>query len=299
LRIALPEEALRTPTSGPMASVTSQNPFVQNGDPRRYLPRPACETALAELERALRAGALATLLAGPAGIGKSLLLRVLAHRLRRDFRVVLVPGLRLAAHQICDWALELLRTARSEDPERDLAMQAADWKRRGSALVIAIHDAHELSPETAGRLAGLALAADGGLRWLVEAALPGDLQRSFEPEAEPIWLRTGMDFGETAEFVRAALAAASAAPEVRSFFDGTLLVRLYRESGGVPGRVNHLAAEWLAAALRDGTLPPPGRAAWLADSAKKSTRSAPIRSGSSCASEWVPPASSTHRPSSR
>ena len=65
-----------------MASVTSLNPFVQSGDARRYLPRPACEAALAELERALRAGALATLLAGPAGIGKSLLLRVLAHRLR-------------------------------------------------------------------------------------------------------------------------------------------------------------------------------------------------------------------------
>jgi hypothetical protein len=284
-----------------MASVTAQNPFVQNGDPRRYLPRPACEAALAELERALRTGALATLLAGPAGIGKSLLLRVLAHRLRRDFRVVLVPGLRLAAHQICDWALELLRSPRSEDPERDLALQAAEWKRRGSALVIAIDGAHELSPVTAGRLGGLALAADGGLRWLVEASLPSDaLRRAFEAETEPIWLRTGMNFGETAEFVRAALAAASAAPEVRSFFDGALMVRLYRESGGVPGRVNSLAAEWLAAAVRDATLPPPaGRPEWRAYSAKKSTSSAAIRSGSSCSTQWVPPGSSTSRPSSR
>jgi len=283
-----------------MASVTSQNPFVQNGDPRRYLPRPACEAALAELERALRAGALATLLAGPAGIGKSLLLRVLAHRLRRDFRVVLVPGLRLAAHQICDWALELLSSPRSEDPERDLALQAAEWKRRGSALVIAIDGPHEVSPETAGRLGGLALAADGGLRWLVEASLPSDaLRRAFEADAEPIWLRTAMDFGETAEFVRAALAAASAAPEVRGFFDGALMVRLYRESGGVPGRVNHLAAEWLAAAVRDGTLPPAGHPEWRGYSAKKSTSSAAIRSGSSCSTQWVPPGSSTSRPSSR
>ena len=283
-----------------MPFVTSQDPFVQNDDVRRYLPRAASETALAELERALRAGALATLLAGPAGIGKSLLLRVLAHRLRRDFRVALVPGLRLAAHQICDWALELLRIPRSEDPERDLAMQAADWKRRGSALVIAIDDADELSPETAGRLAGLALAADGGLRWLVETTQPSDALRSaFEHDAEPIWLRTGMSFGETAEFVRAALAAAVAEPEVRSFFDGPLLVRLYRESGGVPGMVNQLAAEWLAVAVREGTLLPPGHTEWRTYSAKKPASSPAIRSGSSCSTQCVPLGSSTRRPSSR
>ena len=253
-----------------MASATSQNPFVQSGDPRRYLPRPACDTALAELERSLRAGALATVIAGPAGMGKSLLLRVLAHRLRRDYRVALVPGLRLAAHQICEWALELLRVPRSEDPEGALAMQAADWRGRGSALVIAIDDADELSTETAGRLGGLALAADGGLRWVVEATQPSDaLRRAFESDAEPIWLRTAMSFGETAELVRGALATASAAPEVRSLFDGPLLVKLYRESHGVPGRVNQLAAEWLAAAVRDGTLPPPGRAGWRASPAMR------------------------------
>ena len=284
----------------PMASVTSLNPFVQSGDARRYLPRPACEAALAELERALRAGALATLLAGPAGIGKSLLLRALAHRLRRDFRVAVVPGLRLAPHQICDWVLELLRIPRSEDPERDLSMQAADWKRRGSALVVAIADAHELSPETAGRLAGLAFAADGGLRWVVEASEPsGALRRALEHDAEPVWLRTGMNFGETAEFVRAALAAASAEPEVRTFFDGPTMIRLYRESGGVPGRVNQLAAEWLAVAVRDGGLPPPGRVGWRAYSAKNPASSAAIRSGASCRTQWVPPGSSTSRPSSR
>ena len=265
-----PEGGRGAPTSDPMAIVTWQNPFVQSSDPRRYLPRPACEAVLVELERGLRGDATAMLLAGPAGIGKSLLLRVLGHRLRRDFRVALVPGLRLSAHQICDWALELLRSPRSGDPECDLAVQAADWKRRGSALVIAIDDAHELSPETVGRLAGLALAADGGLRWLVEAAAPSDaLRRALQPEVEPIWLRTGMNFAETAEFVHAALAVAAAAPELRSFFAGLTMVRLYRESRGIPGRVNDLAAEWLAAAARDGTLPPPARAGWRASFAKK------------------------------
>jgi len=283
-----------------MASVTSHNPFVQSGDARRYLPRPACEAAIAELDRSLRAGALATLLAGPVGIGKSLLLRVLAHRLRRDFRVALVPGLRLEAHQICDWVLELLRIPRSEDPERDLAMQAAEWKRRGSALVVAIDDAEELLPETAARLASLALVADGGLRWLVEATDPSAaLRRAFDHEAAPVWLCTGMSFGETAEFVRAALAAASAEPEVRSFFDGPTMIRLYRESGGVPGRVNQLAAEWLATAVREGGLPPPRRVGWRDYFPKKPASSAAIRSGSSCSTQCVPLPSSTRRPSSR
>jgi hypothetical protein len=283
-----------------MAIVTSLNPFFDSGEARRYLARPATEAALAELERALHDGALATLLAGPPGIGKSMLLRVLTHRLRRDFRVALVPAVGLAAHEICAWALALLRADPSGDPECEIAMLAADWKRRGSALVVVIDDAHELSLEAASRLAGLALAADGGLRWVAATREPSDaLRKAFEHEAEPIWLRAGMSFGETAEYVRAALSAVSAEPEVRTFFDGPTLVRLHRESAGIPGELNHLAAEWLAGAVRGGTLPPPGRVAWRSYSAKNPVRMVATRSGSSCSTQWVPPGSSTSRPSSR
>jgi DamX protein len=246
-----------------MAIATSLNPFFDSGDLRRYLPRPACEAALAAIEGALRAGALAMLLAGPPGIGKSMLLRALAHRLRRDFRVALLPAVGLEAHEICAWALALLRAERGEDPECELAMRAADWKRRGSALVVLIDDAHQLSLDAASRLAGLALAADGGLRWVATTREPCDaLRKAFGHEAEAISLRAGMSFGETAEYVRAALAAASAEPEVRAFFDGAMLVQLHRDSGGVPGEVNRLAAERLGQAVRGGTLPPPGRTTW-------------------------------------
>jgi MoxR-like ATPase len=53
------------------------NLFVASGDTRRYLPRPATEEALARLEeRVIVDRAEATLLIGPPGIGKSMLLRV-------------------------------------------------------------------------------------------------------------------------------------------------------------------------------------------------------------------------------
>jgi len=283
-----------------MAIVSSLNPFFDSGEARRYVPRRATEAALAGLERALRAGAVATLLAGPPGIGKSLLLHVMAHRLRRDFRVALVPAVGLEAHEICAWALALLRVERSSDPECDLAMLAADWKRRGSGLVVGIDDAHELSLGTASRLAGLGLAADGGLRWLAATREPADaLRKAFEHDAAPISLRDGMSFGETAEYVRAALAASSAEPEVRAFFDGPTLVKLHRDSHGVPGELNRLAAERLAAAVSEGTLPPPGRTVWRSYSAKNPARIAATRPGSSCSTQWLPSGSSTSRPSSR
>ena len=63
--------------------------FVNSDDPRRYLARPATERALAQLETRVRKdGAAATLLVGPPGIGKSMLLRVLVQGLRSTLRTV-------------------------------------------------------------------------------------------------------------------------------------------------------------------------------------------------------------------
>lgn len=255
-----------------MSSATSLNLFVATSDPRRYLPRPATEAALAALEQRLHDGHLATLLVGARGVGKSLLLRVLAHRLRRAFRVALVPPLGFAAHELCAWVLEELRVPRGDDPELAIACAAADWKRRGSALVVAIDDLHDLAPGTASRLAGLALAADGGLRFLGaarETLAPG--HHGFGPEAGAVELSEGMSFADTGVFVRAALSAGCAQPELRAFFDAATILRLRRESHGIPGEVNHLAAQWLAAAVHDGVLPEPGRPAWRACSPKNAT----------------------------
>jgi hypothetical protein len=104
------------------------NLFVQSDDPQRYLPRPATEDALMELEqRILDDKADATLLVGPAGIGKSMLLRVVAQRLRRTLRVVRIGAGDISAPTLCALVLDQLHVDPSPDPEQAILLLAAEW----------------------------------------------------------------------------------------------------------------------------------------------------------------------------
>ena len=71
-----------------ISSGAEHDPFAMLTDPDAYLPRPASEQALDELERAVLLHESPVALFGPPGIGKTLLLRVLARRLQGSFRAV-------------------------------------------------------------------------------------------------------------------------------------------------------------------------------------------------------------------
>jgi hypothetical protein len=71
-----------------------------------------------------------------------------------------------------------------------------------------------------------------------------------------------MTLRETQAHLQAALAAAHAPPEVRDLFHGLDAAQIFRDSGGIPGEVNALAAERLATAVAEGTVAEPGRVAW-------------------------------------
>ncbi len=243
--------SLRLRTPPPLAL------FSASADPRRYLPRTATENALRSLGRRLHDGRPVTLLAGPEGIGKSLLLRVLGQRVRRELRVVELPVPELSAEQLCVWVRDSLRGEREGDPELALLTEAERWRSRGSALVLAIDDAQRLPIETARRLAALVVAADGGLRLVLavrETALDQPAIRILLDGAAPVMLSDGMSWRETNAFVRAALAAGRASRAVRELFDASTLLRLHRRAEGIPHRVNALAAELLDRAERDGVI---------------------------------------------
>jgi type II secretory pathway predicted ATPase ExeA len=246
----------------PHALSTHLNLFVATSDPRRYVPRAATEAALLWLERrVLGHDAPATLLAGDAGMGKSILLRVLAQRLRDRFRAVSVPALDVDAATLCTMLLDHLKVEAGDDPERALLLHAAKLESRGSGLLLLIDDAQRLSLATAGRLGALA-ESSGGLR-IVAVTSESSLQlaRALGADAT-VSLRTPMDLGETQAFVQAALASSWATPEVRALFDRATIARIHHEAKGVPSEVNRLAAEIADGAVRDGFVAEPGRSVW-------------------------------------
>jgi type II secretory pathway predicted ATPase ExeA len=240
------------------------NLFAATSDPRRYLPRSATDVTLVRLERRIRVErAGATLLIGPPGIGKSIVLRVFGQRMRSDYRVVSIAGGDFDAATLCALLLDQLRVDAGDDAERALLLTAAEWEARGSALIVQIDDAHELPAATASRLGGL-VEACVGLR-VVAAAVENHesrrLARSLGADP-PIGLRTPMDLEETQAFLRASLAAGWATPELRALFDAVTVARLHRKAQGIPGDLNRLAAEHADAAVREGFVADPGRAVW-------------------------------------
>jgi type II secretory pathway predicted ATPase ExeA len=241
---------------------THMNLFVATTDPRRYVPRAATDAALLWLERRVVGGeAPAALLCGDAGMGKSLLLRVLALRLRDRFRAVAVPALDVDAATLCTMVLDHLKTDPGDDAERALLLHAAKLESRGSGLLLLIDDAQRLSLATAGRLGALAESSCGLRIVAVAPTADAKLARALGATAT-VTLRTPMDLGETQAFVQAALASSWATPELRALFDRATIARIHHESKGVPNEVNRLAAELADGAVRDGYVAEPGRSLW-------------------------------------
>ena len=228
--------------------ILERDPFGVTADPAAYIPRLATERALAALERGIEEGAGPILLCGPAGLGKTLLLHVLAQRLEPRLRTVVLSYAALPPAELCLWALELLGEPPSDDPEAALVAHASRLQARGSGLLLLLDDAGSMPPPTARRMAELAAGSQGALRLVgaaVDDARSGRVLAALGPEAHEIRLSTGMDPRETALYVRARLERMGASEEARRRFDTETLERISRSSGGVPRVVQQLASEVL------------------------------------------------------
>jgi type II secretory pathway predicted ATPase ExeA len=220
------------------------DPFANTADADAYVPRTGTELVLVELETALRDGAPVVWLSGPAGSGKTMLLRVLEGRLAGDFASLRVPYSKLDPDEFCRWALEALREEPLADSEYALAARITRGAAMGDPpLVWMIDEADVLPIATLETLLRLQRNTGNSLHLLLASSgeLPAGVFARDSVTPVKVELEGEMDSSEMAQYVRARLEHAGADARQRAEIEAAL-DRLYARSRGNPGRLHALAS---------------------------------------------------------
>jgi type II secretory pathway predicted ATPase ExeA len=226
------------------------DPFGLTPDTAAYVPRPATERALEELLAAVRSGPEPVALLGPAGVGKTLLLHLLAERAGPAFRSIYLPNPKLDPEELCTWVVRGLGAPADEDPVRLLRAAAAHLREQEQACLLLVDDADALGAVTAAWLGRFAREAGGGLRVALAAADVPGARRALAAigATQVVRLDTPMSIDETREYLAWRLRNAGAPAATQERIGGANVADLYRVAGGNPRRL-HLA---VAALLRGG-----------------------------------------------
>jgi hypothetical protein len=248
-----------------------RDPFTAEDEASLYVPRPASERALASLEEGLRGGTELVLLSGPVGIGKSLLLKVLARKLEATTCCVTLEYDGLSTSEICQWVLreldarETLAAERAmthrptllkfrewmqreksyadgDDPLRGILNVGRDMAAKGLPLVILIDDAEGMKPAVAHELGTLVRGAQGTVSMAL-AATPDDpsadaLADTLGIDATRVVYDTPMTLDETIRYVSERLGRTEATQELRACLNESRIRRLYRYTQGNPRRLH-------------------------------------------------------------
>jgi type II secretory pathway predicted ATPase ExeA len=231
------------------------DPFASTADAASYLPREATESALARLEEGFRRGRRVQVLSGPPGLGKTLLLHVLAARLEGELRSVYLPYASLSWLDLCAWILGLLGEPAGSYPDRELLASARRSGQRGRPLLLLVDEASGIPKDSAEQLGQLVVEAEGALRLLlvpVDDPRAGRVLAVLARDVEELRLSAPLSLEETERYVRTRLVRSGAPEAVLLRFDADTVAQLHRASGGNVRRLHHLAGEVLrgnAAAL--------------------------------------------------
>jgi general secretion pathway protein A len=248
------------------ANPFESTPLGPGGDADWYYPCEAHEGALAKLRYAIEAGRGAAALAGPSGVGKSLVVARLAAQVAGEQR----PVLRLAFPQMSGrdllaYLAERLdapcltpATGSVEESVRRLEALAEQNSSTGSQPLVVIDEAHLL--EDAGAFETLRLLMNfesaGRPAWTLllvgQMGLLSGIARwpGLDERLAVKTLVRGFTAGETAEYVTQRLFAAGAS---RDLFSREGLQRLHALTDGVARRINRLADLALVVGMADGS----------------------------------------------
>jgi serine/threonine-protein kinase len=221
-------------------------PFAVTSDPAAYVPRRATQELLESVESALRTGRQVIAVTGPAGLGKTLLLRVLERRLRGGYWPVRISYTALLPDEFCRWVLTLVGEPATEDPEAALLELARRLGETRTNLVLLLDDAGAIPIPTVRHLVELAHETNGAMRLVLFAA--EDVRTPVVLGAlgsDPVTLRfcEPMSEDETAEYIYAHLAHARAPTALVERFDPETLAQLHVESEGIPRELHKLASQ--------------------------------------------------------
>ena len=227
----------------------STSPFCSGGAARYFHRGAAHEEALARLGYLVDERRRLGLLLGEGGVGKTLVLSVLAGTLRRQGRQVAHVSLRGAGCREVLWQLaaELQLAPRRDDDDyalwRSVSDHLAENRYQQLHTVLLLDDVDGATAEAralTARLAQVDSAADAPLTIVMSA----DYEHAADLGAallDLVELRVDLarwDATETVEFLAASLAAADCQQQI---FSDEAALQLHRLSGGIPRRVVQLA----------------------------------------------------------
>ena len=224
------------------------DPFPITADPASYQPREATESALQRLEDGFRRGRRVQVLSGPPGLGKTLLLHVLAARLDRDFKTLYLPYVSLAWQDLCAWILGLLGEPAGAFPDRELLGSARRFALRGRPLLLLVDEASGIPAESAEALGQLVDEAGGALRVLLvplDDTRAGRVLAVLARDVEELRLSAPLTLEESERYLRTRLVRSNVDFALQRRFDADTVAHLHRVSGGNPRRLNYLASEVL------------------------------------------------------